>query len=57
MLDDPVFQAELRAIERLGWTTQQVFSAAIQYGDVGSEDDVPRRLMPPAEGRHTRAQP
>jgi hypothetical protein len=44
MIDDPVFQAELRAIERLGWTTQQVFSAAIQYGDVGSEDDVAEHL-------------
>lgn len=44
MADDPVFQAELRAIERLGWTAQQVFVAAIEYGNVGTAADVAEHL-------------
>jgi hypothetical protein len=44
MWNDPVFQAELRAIERLGWTTQDVFSAAVRYGDVGTVEDVAEHL-------------
>jgi hypothetical protein len=44
MLNDPLFQAELRAIERLGWTTDQVFAAAIQFGEVGTVEDVAEHL-------------
>jgi hypothetical protein len=44
MADDPVFEAELRAIKRLGWTAQDLHVAALQYGDVGTLDDVTEHL-------------
>jgi hypothetical protein len=52
--DEPVFPAELRAIERLGWTPQEPLLAAIRYGDVGTVEDVAEHLrtgdhLPPGQ--------
>src|SRR5687767_12759459 len=44
MTNDPTHLAEIQAIERLGWTTQQVYIEAMSYGDVGTCDDVREHL-------------
>lgn len=49
MAADPVHAAELRAMERLGWTARELLVATMQYGDVGTIGDVREHL---ATGNH-----
>jgi hypothetical protein len=54
MADDPVFQAEQRAMQRLGWTVHDLYLATLHYGDVGTEADVEEHMrtgdhLPPAK--------
>ena len=49
MPHDPVHEAELRAMRRLGWTASDLFGATLAYGDVGTVDDVRQHL---ATGDH-----
>lgn len=44
MTDDPIHHSQLRAIERLGWTTQQLYIAAMGFGHVGTIEDVREHL-------------
>lgn len=49
MSANPLHEAELRALDRLGWTARDVFNATLHYGDVGTVADVEKHL---ATGDH-----
>lgn len=51
---EPPFEAELRAMKRLGWSARDLYVATLHYGDVGSLEDVQEHLrtgdhLPPAK--------
>lgn len=44
MAEDPIYTAELRAMERLGWSARDLYLATLHYGDVGTLEDVEEHL-------------
>jgi hypothetical protein len=44
MAANPLHEAELRAMDHLGWTANDLYLATFGYGDVGSLHDVQEHL-------------